>query len=73
MKFGAKEAEVNFFSGLTKLHKSLRAMCINLQARVSIDVKLLIWRVSSQIHSILITQSLAAFQDGLVFLSQGVS
>ena len=48
-------------------------MCINLQARVSIDVKLLIWKVSSQIHSILITQSLAAFQDGLVFLSQGVS
>ena len=34
MKFGAKEAEVNFFSGLTKLHKSLRAMCINLQAKI---------------------------------------
>ena len=69
----AKEAEVNFFSGLTSLHKSLRAMCINLRAHVLIAVKLLIWKVSSQIHSILITQSLVAFQNGLVFLSQGVS
>ena len=63
----AKEAEVNFFSGLTSLHKSLRAMCINLRAHVLIAVKLLIWKVSSQIHSITMTQSLVAFQNGLVF------
>ena len=48
-------------------------MCINLRAHVLIAVKLLIWKVSSQIHSILMTQSLVAFQNGLVFLSQGVS
>ena len=58
----SKRSRDNFFSGLTKLHKSLRAMCINLQAHVLIAVKLLIWKVSSHIHSIMMSQSLVAFQ-----------
>ena len=58
----SKRSRGNFFSGLTKLHKSLRAMCINLQAHVLIAVKLLIWKVSSHIHSIMMSQSLVAFQ-----------
>ena len=37
-------------------------MCINLQAHVLIAVKLLIWKVSSHIHSIMMSQSLVAFQ-----------